>query len=305
MSDFLKNVQAAAESTGKNQAETKSGGDFERTIYPEGPVRLRFISYVELGKHTKTWKGVAKDKDMVRLAFEVSGPKHAPVVGTDGVPHPLIVYIEEALSQDPKANWVKLFSLLNHDRSATHATQLLGRAYKGMLTHRKFKRKNDPAEQDKWTGLDYKLRGDNGYTIAAPFAENPETGDMVELKVSPPLTKLSALLWDAPSQEQWDSIFIPGEYPERTNEAGVVTAKARSKNVVQERVMKAVNFKGSPLHTLLLKAGVELNLDVEREPGEDDEAPSEDEAPPPKAAGKTPTKVASGKPSDDDFDIPF
>ena len=256
-----------------------------------------------------------------RLAFEVSGPKHAPVVGTDGVPHPLIVYIEETLSQDPKANWVKLFSLLNHDRSATHATQLLGRAYRGMLTHRKFKRKNDPADQEKWTGLDYKLRGDGGFTIAAPFYENPETGDMMELKVGPPVSKMSALLWDAPSKEQWDSIFIPGDYPARTDEAGNVTAPARSKNKVQEKVMQAVNFKGSPLHSLLLKAGVELNLDVEREPGSDDEVgddtPPAKPATPAKPVGRAASKpVGKGKGAaekstpppadkDDDFDIPF
>lgn len=303
MTDFLKNVQAAAAATGKDQSQVKSGSDFERTIYPEGPVRLRFISYVELGKHKKTWQGKTKIKELVRLGFEVSGPKHSPVQGADGQQYPLVVYIEETLSQDPKANWVKLFSLLNHDRSATHATQLLGRAYKGKLTHRKFKRKADPADQEKWTGLDYKLRPDNGgYSIEAPLYEDPATGDLKPLPVNPPLTPISALLWDMPSQEQWDSIFIPGEYEERKNEAGEVIAPARSKNKVQEKIMAADNFKGSPLHALLLKAGVKLDIPAGSDPYEEDEG---GEAP---AASSKPAKaqVQSGDPGNaDDFDIPF
>lgn len=303
MTDFLKNVQAAAEATGKDHSVTKAGADFERIVYPEGPVRLRFISYVELGKHEKTWKGQTKVKELVRLGFEVSGPKHKPVIGADGVARPLVLYVEETLSQDPKANWVKLFSLLNHDRSATHAVQLLGRAYKAMLTHRKYKRRDDPAEQDKWTGLDYKIRGDGGYTIQAPFYEDQETGDMKPLQVDPPITKMAALLWDNPSQEQWDSIFIEGEYPERKNEAGVVTAPAKSKNAIQQRVLAAVNFKGSPLHTMLVKAGANLDLG-QAEQADYDDGP-QGEGPAPKAGTKPAASAQGDADFDADFDIPF
>ena len=168
MSDFLKNLKAAADATGVNQAETKTGGDFERIIYPEGPVRLRFVSYVEMGKHSKEWQGVTKTPNVVRLGFEVSGPKHMPVVGADSVPRPLVVYLEETLSQDPKANFTKLFSLLNHARAAEHAIYLLGEAYVGKLVHRRFKRKEDPVDPKDWTGMDYRLRDAGGYTIRAP-----------------------------------------------------------------------------------------------------------------------------------------
>lgn len=310
MSDFLKNLKAAADSTGANQSEVKSG-DFEKTIYPEGGVRLRFVSYVELGKHEKTWKGVKKTPNIARLGFEVSGPRHPPIVGNDGIPRPLIVYIEETLSQDPKANFVKLFSLLNHARAASHAIYLLGEAYIGKLVHRRFKRKDDPVDPEKWTGLDYKLRDDTGYTIRAPFREDDDTGEMIPVQVGPALTPLAGFLWDAPSQEQWDSIFVPGEFPERKNAAGVVVAQAKSKNITQERIMRAANFKGSPIYALLTKAGV--NLDLAPPPAEEEDTSGESGA----AAGVTSTtaaapnaagKVVSGtKPaaSLDDDDIPW
>lgn len=268
MTDFLKNLKAAADATGANQSEVKSG-DFEKTIYPEGVVRLRFVSYVELGKHEKTWKGVKKTPNIARLGFEVSGPRHPPIVGNDGIPRPLIVYVEETLSQDPKANFVKLFSLLNHARAASHAVYLLGEAYIGKLVHRRYKRKDDPVDPEKWTGLDYKLRDENGYTIRAPFKEDMDTGEMIAVQVGPALTPLAAFLWDAPSQEQWDSIFVPGEFPERKNAAGAVIAKAKSKNITQERIMRAANFKGSPIYAILMKAGV--NLDLAPPPADEDE----------------------------------
>lgn len=311
MSDFLKNLKTAADSTGANQAEVKSG-DFAKTVYPEGMVRLRFVSYVELGKHEKTWKGVKKTPNIARLGFEVSGPRHPPIVGNDGIPRPLIVYLEETLSQGPNANFVKLFSLLNHARAASHAVYLLGEAYVGQLIHRKFKRKDDPVDPGSWTGLDYKLRDETGYTIRAPFKEDMDTGEMVPVQVGPALTPLSAFLWDAPSQEQWDSIFVPGEFPERKNAAGVVTAQARSKNVTQERIMRAVNFKGSPIYALLMKAGV--NLDLAPPPGDEEEdtpgesgaaagAPSVTAAAP-NAAGKVTSGRPPAGPGEDD-DIPW
>jgi hypothetical protein len=309
MSDFLKNLKAAADATGTNQSEVKSG-DFEKVIYPEGGVRLRFVSYVELGKHEKVWKGVKKTPNLVRFGFEVSGPRHKPVVGNDGIPRPLIVYVEETLSQDPKANFVKLFSLLNHARSAEHAAYLLGEPYIGKLVHRRFKRKSDPVDPEKWTGLEYKLRDENGFTIRPPFREDDDTGEMLPVQVDPAVTPISGFLWDAPTKEQWDSIFVEGEFPERKNAAGEVVAPAKSKNVTQERIMRAVNFKGSPIYSLLAKAGV--NLDLAPPPADEDEDASGEsttattEAKPTPA---TPAKVASGTTppagADIDDDIPW
>jgi hypothetical protein len=310
MSNFLNKLKAAADATGKDQTQVKSG-DFERVIYPEGPVKLRFVSYVELGKHDKEFKGVKKTPNLVRLGFEVSGPKHPPVVGADGIPRPLVVYLEETLSQDPKANWVKLFSLLNYDRTVNHAIYKLGEAYLGRLVHRKFKRKDDPAETEKWTGLDYRLREATGnYTLRPPIREDVDTGEVTEVQVGPALTPLAGFLWDAPDQDQWDSIFIEGEFPERKNDAGVVTAQARTKNVVQERILRAANFKGSPIYAVLVKAGAKFDItQAEDTAAQADEAAEEAPATKPKAPAKQAAKVESGSTGavadDIDAEIPW
>ena len=59
---------------------------------------------------------------------------------------------------------------------------------------------------------------------------------------------------------QWASLFIEGAYPERKDDKGVVTAPAKSKNVFQDTIKRAVNFQGSPMHTLLLTSGQPLDL---------------------------------------------
>jgi hypothetical protein len=300
---FVQGLKEAADATGVDQTQAREG--FERTVYPEGPVKLRYIGYVELGVHEKTYQNSPpKDVPLVRFAFEVSGPKHKPVV-IDGKSYPLIAYIEETLSQDTKANFMKVFNLLNHDKSAKHAVYKLGEAYIGNLVHRKWKRAKDPADSDKWTGLDYKLRGEAGYNIRAPFRDDPDSGEKIAVQVDPPITALHGFLWDKPTMAQWESLFIPGEWPERKDEkSGKVIAAARSKNVVQERIMRAKNFKGSPIYALLMQAGVNLELpppEVEEEAAEGGEAGAEKPAAPAKQPAKVESGAKAAAPEDDDI----
>jgi hypothetical protein len=55
-------------------------------------------------------------------------------------------------------------------------------------------------------------------------------------------------------------LFIEGEYPERKDDKGNVTSPARSKNVFQNAIKNAVNFKGSPIYTLLAQNGQSLDI---------------------------------------------
>ncbi len=55
------------------------------------------------------------------------------------------------------------------------------------------------------------------------------------------------LLWNAPSQEQWASIFIDGSY---TREIDGVE-QTFSKNFLQEECLSASNFTGSALEGML------------------------------------------------------
>lgn len=252
---ILAKIAAKAATAADFTKTTSGGGDTKFEPPAAGPCRLRLVSYVEIGVHEKTFKGQSKKQDRCRLAFEVSGPKHPPRE-VDGKSYPHMVYVEETLSRHEKANFVKLFNQLNYDQTATHPAQCVGKAYLGTIVHRAWKKKDDPADPSKWTGLDVGLRNDTGYTIRAPRFEDPETGDLRVVEVAPPVTPLTFFLWSDPDMDCWNSIFIDGEYPERKDEkTGKVIMPAKSKNVVQAKIISALNFEGSAIHTMLAAGG--------------------------------------------------
>jgi hypothetical protein len=264
-------AKAAAEGKDMTQA-TVGGGDY--TPPPEGPCTLRFIAYLEIGKHTKMLKGVPKTTDRARMVFEVSGKNYQPQdIGGTLVPYR--VTVEENLSLNEKANFFKLFTRMNYAGGAQHMVQLLGEPFKGHLYH------------DKWTGRDGKervdisLRNADGYSIAPPRFQpvDPETGepvgDIKTMNVPPALSTPKAFLWEYADKAQWDSLFIEGEYPERKDAAGKVVAPAKSKNVLQNIIKQATNFKGSPIYQVIATSGGDLNIpDVDSHDGPDDEAPA-------------------------------
>ena len=286
--DF-KALGAKAAAEGADQTKSVAGGG-DYAPAAAGPGLARFVGYVELGKQKGTFKGVPTIKEKVRLIFELVGKRHPPGEH-DGKKIPIRIAIEESYSLNEKANFFKLFQRMNYKQDAVHIAQLLGEAFKVEVVH------------DKWTGKDGKertdavLRNAGGYTIAPPRKEDEdsETG-WVNIEVPPALSEIRCFLWEQADMTQWASLFIEGEYPERKDDKGVVTAKAKSKNVFQNAIKSAVNFQGSPMHTLLLSSGQPLDLP---EPGEEDERDAGNE----QGASSTPAPEAqsSGKiaPSND------
>lgn len=260
-------AKAAAEGKDMNVAVAGGGGDYEPPA--AGPCRLRFISYIEAGKQEYTMQGKPTTyKDTAILTFEVSGPKHAPTVNDSGEKFPHRITIELPISLNEKANFYKLFRGLNHAGKAKHIAELLGEAYKGTIIHRKYaKRGENKADPSKWTGVAAELydKSKQVFTIEAPRYElvDPETGPTGEFKVlpvDPPISQLRLFLWDYADKAQWDSIFIDGEYPERKDKDGKVTAPAKSKNVLQNQIKQASNFKGSPIYAVIAAAGGSLDI---------------------------------------------
>lgn len=211
-----------------------------RELPPEGSANLRFVGYVETGKHKATFEGKEKLEDEVRLVFELSGKNYPPrEVEGEKVPHRITLKMNRSLNQ--KAGFFKLFNRMNYEGKATHMAQLLGNAYRGRVFHGTI-----VATGDKFL----KLRDDTGYTIAPPRAEvmDPETGDVstVPITVAPALSQLRLFVWGAAPaalKQMWPSIHIAGSYGEGANQ--------RSANVFQDRIKAAVNYQGSPIQQLL------------------------------------------------------
>jgi len=236
------NIRAAidaAKNKGPDMTQAQTGGgDYE--LPAEGFVRLRFVGYFETGKRESEWQGKKKVNDTAELVFELSGPKHPPR-DVDGVKYPHRVTERVKLSLTEKSNFFKLFAAMNWEDKATHIAELLGNDYVGRIEHSK----------KKIDGKDFTFV--NLRDVRKPFATNPETGDEYRISVDAPITELKLFLWDFATPEMWDSIFIDGQYDERKNDKGEVTAPARSKNVLQEKIMKALNWKACPIYDYATK----------------------------------------------------
>jgi hypothetical protein len=264
--DF-KALAAKAAAAGADQTQAKAGGG-ERSLPAAGPGLCRLIGYIETGKQVKTFQGKPTVYDEVTLVFELVGKRHPPVELEDGTKLPHRITVRERLSLNEKANYFKLFQRLNYRQDVQHMAALLGEGFKCEVVH------------DKWTGKDGKertdvvLRNAAGYTLAPPRKEDEdsETG-WVDVAVPPALSEIRCFLWDHADDAQWASLYIEGSYPERKNEKGEVIA-AKSKNVLQNRVLGAKNFEGSPIHALLVSKGVKLDLPAVGEDDEEDGHPA-------------------------------
>lgn len=295
--DFKKlGAEVAAKGVDMTKPTTGGGGDYEPPA--AGPTRVRFVGYVELGKQKVKSMGKEQIKDRVQLVFELSGPKHPPRELDDGTKIPHRITVTENLSLNEKANFFKLFQRMNYAGKATHIVQLLGEAYKATVVHRTFK------GSDGKDRIAAELRSkDSGYTIEPPRFEkvDPETqeptGEFGVLKVDPAISELRCFLWAHADKDQWDSLYIDGQYDEVKDDDGNVVRPARSKNVFQDAIRRAENFKGSPIYTILAEAGGSLDIPDAEDPSEEDE--DEQPAKPAKPAKPAAKPVPQGADADD------
>lgn len=234
---FKQAIEQAAEENDVNEATT--AGEF--TPLPEGPARLRFVEYIELGQVEKEYKGQKKTVDRCRFGFEVSGPKIDP--REDGQPH--FIGFEINISQNEKSAYYKLFRKMAEGTQSKIFPELLGNGYKVTLEHNVVGEGNDKKTYVNLTDKD------GNYTIAVPFFDNPETGERVGLVVPEAKSQPKCFMWNYADKEQWDSIFIDGEWEAKAAEDGKPAREAKSKNIFQNRIKAALNWIGSPMQERL------------------------------------------------------
>lgn len=274
MSNALFNqAAAAAAEAGMDQSEATRG--FERKIAPAGPTPARFIGYVEVGSHVEQFEG--KDKPaapQVKLRFELNGPAHKNEFEKDGEKRTWnnTIDIDLSLSLNEKAGFYKLFRKMAYGRAEIKSMpQMLGEAFVLTVAHKK----------SKSTGKEYPvIKVDGEWAVSAPFSTDPMTGETKRYDIAEMTEKGQVLLWDNPSKEMWDSIYIDGSYTKKVGDTEVEV----SKNFIQNRCLEATNFPGSPLEALIGGIGdLPTTLDT----------PAAEEAPAPVTPTETPAPAPS------------
>lgn len=224
-------------------AAQKGGGDYAPAA--AGTTGARLVGYYEVGQHAGEWQGTPKVNNLVKLVFELIGSKH-PVRETEGgekIPARLTVTYN--LSMNTKAGYYKLFSRVRTEEK--HMVELLGKAFLVNVVHVE---RGEGDNKRVYANIEKD-------SIRKPVIQqvDPESGDISDqpFKVGPAVSDLKAFVWDFATPEMWDSIYIPGEWEERKDDSGKVVAPARSKNVLQEEIASALNFKGLPIYDYAAK----------------------------------------------------
>ena len=230
MSAKLASLQALAAQdvaeSGIDLNEAVKGGGGGRLL-PEGYAFGRLVEYIEFGNQPQEFQGQAKDPALeFTLGFALTGQGYQ---NDDGTPYIVRTY-NTALSRNEKARAFKLFKALNWKGTAKSFAQLLGETFLVKIKQVP-KSKTDPKIVSR-IDLDGFLPPLDPVTRQPyPVAEAPD--DMYRL-----------FLWSRPTKEAWDSLYIEGEY------------EGKSKNRIQEQILAALDFQGSPLQQLLMQSGV-------------------------------------------------
>lgn len=224
-------ANAAVEESGIDLNEAVKGGGGGRLL-PAGYAFGRIVEYIEFGNQPQEFHGKAKDPALeFTLGFALTGnaPNGETYHEADGTPYVVRTY-NTALSRDDRSRAFKLFKALNWKGTAKGYAQLLGQPILVKIHHVP-KSKTDPTLVSRIDLAGFLPPLDP--VSQQPYAI-PEAPDNL----------YRMFLWDKPTKEAWDSLFIEGTYDDGEN-------KGKSRNRIQEAILGALDYNGSPLQLLL------------------------------------------------------
>lgn len=278
--DLLKQAKDAAAKLA-DQTEDKSG-NFEYTPPAAGPCVARFISYIEIGKQPqRAYQGKEKPPALEAIVeFELLGKKHAKEIEFEDetgatVKKTIYPVIREriAVKSGAKAAFFKLLKAMDYGRGNTHMAFMLGEAFKLNIVH-------NEVEKDGQKKVYANIKDDGVWQVSAPLIQkfDEETGDPIgdpqPIKAPEATLPIRLMLWDAPTIEMWNSIYIPGTYTKKDAKGNETEV---SKNWLQQAAQKAVNWEGSALQMLIATVEGDLPSTAPEMPEDEQEAPSSDE----------------------------
>ena len=153
---------------------------------------------------------------------------------------PFISTFETPLYRNDKAKATNWFKALNAKGRFTSFGQALGGLYIVPI-------KIQPSKKEP-SKLINVVEWEKAREAVDPVTRKPY--ELPEL----PVDKYKLLLWNKPSKEQWDSLYIDGVWEAKDGKP------AESKNKLQERCRQATNFEGSPLQQLLDSLGEDATV---------------------------------------------
>lgn len=220
--------EVAAESHDMNVAVKGGGG---ARLLPEGYAYCRLVEYIEFGKQPQEFGGKQKDPALeFQLGFALYNTADRVYQNDDGSPYIIRPY-SMAMSANEKARSYLLFKLLNWKNQYRHFGQMLTQGFLAKIVHEP-KSKTDPKIVSR---LDLKGFLPPVDTVSGQPHPIPEARP----------EDLKAFFWERPSKVMFDSFFVEGKWDD-----------GRSKNIIQETMLGAVDFAGSPLQHLLMDSGV-------------------------------------------------
>lgn len=260
-------VQQAAEVATVDMSQTNTGGGGEQIVLEKGNYLARFIEYVEKGSQLNFFDASKPAAPKVRLGFAVF-PFETRADGTRGVSDnaQFIRTSDLNISNHEKATLKGIYNRLNYrnDSTKTHVAMFLGEAFLLGIDKKQNKAKTRFYNTIDTNDIKPALDPMSGQPYAVPNVDD---------------SAYKVFLWDNPTQETWDSLYIDGERDDGT-----------SRNFIQEEILGATDYPGSALQQLLEGATSIPAPDAEEAPWEEPAAPVEAPAAP--AAPAVPTAPA-------------
>lgn len=248
--NMMVNIQelAAKAAALEDQTEVKNGGgDFEYVPPPAGKTIARFVGYIELGKQPqRPYQGKAKPPaDEVRLVFELLNPKkNIRTIQVDGKDTAVADTIGFTVARKlgEKAKFKKLFDMMRYGRDGIrHMAQMLGEDFIVTVFH-------NESERDGKKVVYANLNDSSGaYHIQAPYIEDPISNERTKINVPENIRPLQVFLYDLPTKDTWDSLFIDGEREIKNGDQ----VEVRSNNWLQQKILSATDYRGSALEGML------------------------------------------------------
>lgn len=236
LQDLLALANQEAEQSGIDMNEAVAGGGGGRLL-PAGYAFAQLVEYIEFGMQPQEFQGQKKDPAMeFSVGFALTGQGYS---NDDGTPYIVRPY-SMALSRNEKARAFLLFKKLNYKGTAKNFAQLLGQKWLVKIVH------------EAKTKKDNTIVSRLDLTSFLP-PNDPVTGNPYPIPDAPD-NMYRLFLWNRPTRAGWDSLYIEGTYEAKEGKP------AASKNRLQETCLKALDYAGSPLETLLSAGAAGLAL---------------------------------------------